>query len=147
MLEEIAEVLGLHMQRALRCHATMMSMVADMSVVVKKALEPCMNFPADDRNPHSVRYAQIQKRDCEVISSAGIERPGESERALTCIASESAGQEDAQRARIVLPEGTDVPSPSWPAGLAGRHSFAALSTACLRGPIRKHQGVVRFASS
>ena len=86
-----------------------------------------------------VRYAQIQKRDCEVISSAGIERPGESERALTCIASESAGQEDAQRARIVLPEGTDVPSPSWPAGLAGRHSCPALSTACLRGPIRKHQ--------
>ena len=55
-----------------------------------------------------MRYAQIQKRDCEVISSAGIERPGESEPALTCIASESAGQEDAQRARIVLPEGTDV---------------------------------------
>ena len=98
-----------------------------------------------------VRYAQIhvtiQKRDCEGISSAGIERPGESERALTRIASESAGQEDAQRARIVLPEGTDVPSPSWPAGLAGRHSSPALSTACLRGPIRKHQGVVRFASS
>ena len=94
-----------------------------------------------------VRYAQIQKRDCEVISSAGIERPGESERALTCIASESAGQEDAQRARIVLPEGTDVPSPSWPAGLAGHVSDPALSTACFRGPSRKHQGVVRVASS
>ena len=57
-----------------------------------------------------VRYAQIQKRDCEVISSAGIERPGESEPALTCIASESAGQEDAQREEIVLPRGTGVPS-------------------------------------
>ena len=167
MLEEIAEVLGLHMarqdkaSRLVQCARCVENDGPKSSAVSRnhdvdggrhvcrsqKALEPYMNFPADDRNPHSVRYAQIQKRDCEVISSAGIERPGESERALTCIASESAGQEDAQRARIVLPEGTDVPSPSWPAGLAGRHSFAALSTACLRGPIRKHQGVVRFASS
>ena len=94
-----------------------------------------------------VRYAQIQKRDCEVISSAGIERPGESEPALTCIASESAGQEDAQREEIVLPRGTGVPSPRWPAGLAGRKSDPALSMVCLRGPSRKHQGVVRVASS
>ena len=42
-------------QRAMLCCATMMSMVAAMSVAVKgpgtKALEPYMNFPADDRNP------------------------------------------------------------------------------------------------